>query len=67
MGNEENLLGGITPAIQPNSNIPIHSPNDFGLTNQLKYFFATPELKNKIRSCSFCDLSLLTIYFHKLF
>ena len=31
MGNEENLLGGITPAIQPNSNIPIHSPNDFGL------------------------------------
>ena len=45
MGNEENLLGGITPAIQPNSNTPIHSPNDFGLNillnniNINKYFY----------------------------
>ena len=58
MRNEENLLGGIIPTIQPYSNTPIHSPNDFGLNNQLKYYLAISELKNKISSCFFCDLSL---------
>ena len=59
MGNEEYLLGGITPTIQPNSNTPIHGPNAFGLNNQLKYYLAISELKNKISSCFFCDLSQL--------